>query len=97
MEDNSQQVQFHKDSPVYKFLNNAELARALADINLDALKRVGEEFQSGQHNIMLAINPGDKETAALAIAVCRGANDFVYWIEAVKLQMQEIEIAGKAG
>ena len=95
MEDNSQQAQFPQDSLAYRFLNNAELMRALTDMNIEDLRALGAEFQNAQHCMMLAINPADKDSASLAIAVCRGANDFVYWLEAVKTQIKELEIAGK--
>lgn len=95
MSDNSPQAQFPQDSLAYRFLNNTGLMRALTDMNIEDLRVLGAEFQNAQHYMMLAINPADKDSASLALAVCRGANDFIYWLEAVKAQMKEIAIAGK--
>lgn len=92
MEDNTAQAQYQADSLTYKFLNDPELMRSLNDININDLKRLGEAFQTVQHMVMLSINPADKDLTSLAVAMCRGANDFVYWLEAVKVQLKEIEI-----
>lgn len=88
-----QQVQYQEGSLVYKFLNDPNLLRTLQGMNLSDLKLLGDEFQKTQHDIMLSINPADKEAAALAIAVCRGANDFIYWVGAMRQELINSEMA----
>ena len=91
MEDNTAQAQYQADSLIYRFLNDPELMRSLNDININDLKRLGEAFQTVQHMVMLSINPADKDLTSCSSNV-QGANDFVYWLEAVKVQLKEIEI-----
>ncbi len=82
----------YRDEPLMERLQSEpELVRAINETDLRGLRKLETLFQMDMHSTMLAASMTDSETISNTLAMCKGANMLIAWIEELKRQLSEYE------
>ena len=89
------QQQYRDDPLMELYQAQPNLVDEIKNFDLKSLKDIASLHQSQMHNLLVSCSMADRENIDNFLAICKGANALVAWIESMQEQIAANQILAR--